>query len=603
MSTQGAMAYGGWIGDGVALGLRPVEQSALAAAVMAVARHPELGVRSLRAVADRVRAGLHPSLRRFAQAAMPAEKAEALPVQLRGESDGQVGEGGETGEMSLPMIGGDQVVSVAWFGAQPLVITRGGHAITWHWGATANSSADVTDSEGQRVGTAYIELAAAIEHAATIASVGELTIIVDSPGGAVQGLQSVVAACQRFTNGVAETDQRRRRLSTITVGLAASCGYWVAACASPGLAMALAGAEIGYLGVYVQRYDARKALEMEGYSVEYIASNPRKVEASPYVELSNEARARLQRDVDELNDLSLRQVSAWRGFPGGAEAMRGFMADRLCGKTGEESVRFGLVDAVTESFDHAISWPMRSTGDANGGGGVGEEPAVMEDSINRSGCCAQKEYRDSDRDDHTETRTMSTVSTGGNNSAVVTQETLSRMNGGSELIKNLRNEAVEAYKNAQSEADNRVASLAELKELGFDKSTIVDLMTDAVTLRDAKAKANKARDEAFASLKAENEKLQKQLNDRAAAVRDLKNMGISAGAEKPLPENAAGSGVGGAGGGGGGDDEKPKHPYICEIDRIQEQTKCSRAQATARAGREFPELYNDYSRGRGGKKS
>lgn len=227
----------------------------------------------------------------------------------------------------------------------------------------------------------------------------------------------------------------------------------------------------------------------------------------------------------------------------------------------------------------------------------------MEDSINRSGCCAQKEYRDSDRDDHTETRTMSTVSTGGNNSAVVTQETLSRMNGGSELIKNLRNEAVEAYKNAQSEADNRVASLAELKELGFDKSTIVDLMTDAVTLRDAKAKANKARDEAFASLKAENEKLQKQLNDRAAAVRDLKNMGISAGAEKPLPENAAGSGVGGAGGGGGGDDEKPKHPYICEIDRIQEQTKCSRAQATARAGREFPELYNDYSRGRGGKKS
>jgi signal peptide peptidase SppA len=130
----------------------------------------------------------------------------------------------------------------------------------------------------------------AVRLAAADDSIESILLDIDSPGGSVAGVPELAEA-------VAEAS-RRKPIYAWTGGRMASAAYWIASQAD-GI-FASPSARVGSIGVVVPFLDRSKAMEKDGLKMEVFASGKYKAAGMPGVSLTDEQRASIQADVEEL---------------------------------------------------------------------------------------------------------------------------------------------------------------------------------------------------------------------------------------------------------------------------------------------------------------
>jgi len=158
---------------------------------------------------------------------------------------------------------------------------------------------------------------------------------IDSPGGSVTGVPefgNMVANCSKPV--VAYTDS-----------MCDSAAYWIAAGAKE--IVAAESASVGCIGVYMAYLDQSKRMEMNGLDVELFKTGTFKGMGYPGTSLTEEHRALLQAEVDDIHQWFTGHVSAHRQVSG---------EDTFEGQdfTGREALKRGLIDMVG-SFDDAMN--------------------------------------------------------------------------------------------------------------------------------------------------------------------------------------------------------------------------------------------------------
>lgn len=189
-------------------------------------------------------------------------------------------------------------------------------------------------------GTAIERFRAAFRQALADPEIGAILIDVDSPGGAVGGVDELSADIYRARG--------QKPIFAIANGLAASGAYWIASAADE-LIVTPSG-EVGAIGVFAIHEDYSRYLDALGLKVSMISAGKYKAEGNPFEPLGEEARAHLQRRVDEYYELFVKAVARNRGI-GVGEVREGYGEGRLLGARAAKAA--GMVDAI-ETFDEAV---------------------------------------------------------------------------------------------------------------------------------------------------------------------------------------------------------------------------------------------------------
>jgi signal peptide peptidase SppA len=179
--------------------------------------------------------------------------------------------------------------------------------------------------------TAYSDLARAMVAAMSDPDVRAIALHINSPGGEVAG-------CFDLVDGI----YGLRGLKPIWAILdeeAYSAAYAIASAADRIIVPRTGGS--GSIGVITMHTDITGALEQLGVKVSTIQFGARKSDRYPTTPLSDEARARIQADVDQMGELFVQTVARNRGLS--PDQVRGTEAGIFLGAAGLEQ---GLVDAV-----------------------------------------------------------------------------------------------------------------------------------------------------------------------------------------------------------------------------------------------------------------
>jgi signal peptide peptidase SppA len=190
-------------------------------------------------------------------------------------------------------------------------------------------------------GTSSVGITAAVRAAAADDTVRTIVLDVDSPGGEVYGVTEAAAAVFEARS--------RKRVVAIANGLMASAAYWIASQAEE--IIITPSGEAGSIGVIAMHADLSKQLEADGVTVSIIHAGEHKADGSPYVPLSDSAKAALQADVDAYYDLFVRDVARGRGVKP-ADVRAGFGRGRVL--TASAAKAEGLVDRI-ESLDALLA--------------------------------------------------------------------------------------------------------------------------------------------------------------------------------------------------------------------------------------------------------
>lgn len=170
--------------------------------------------------------------------------------------------------------------------------------------------------------------------------VSGIVVDVDSPGGSVDGVPELAA----------EIHAARGRKPVLAVAntLAASAAYWIATAADE-LSVTPSG-EVGSVGVFAAHDDLSTAAALSGVKRTYISAGKYKTEGNPFEPLSTEARAAIQKRVDEVYDDFVRQLAIHRGVAQ-KTVREGFGEGRVVGAN--EAVTLGMADRV-ETLEQGI---------------------------------------------------------------------------------------------------------------------------------------------------------------------------------------------------------------------------------------------------------
>lgn len=155
---------------------------------------------------------------------------------------------------------------------------------------------------------------------------------IDSPGGSISGLQALA-------DDIYEA-RGQKRIEAYASGMAASAAYWIGSQADH--FSASRGADIGSIGVYAVVEDSSEAFKNNGIEVHVVSSGGVKGASVPGTPFSDEARADLQRKIDDSAELFTDSVSRGRGIP--VEVVQ----ELASGKTwlGPTAKKHGLIDTV-----------------------------------------------------------------------------------------------------------------------------------------------------------------------------------------------------------------------------------------------------------------
>jgi len=171
-------------------------------------------------------------------------------------------------------------------------------------------------------------------------SVHSIIQVYDTPGGAADGLQLMIAA----TN---DARAAGKRVVSLASGLMASAGYWTGS-AAEAIYIADGITQVGSIGVVARHIDKSGAQAAAGEKHTDIVAGKYKRIASENGPLTEEGRTSLQSMVDYLYSVFVADVAAHRGVS--AEKVLSDMAD---GRVfiGEQAISAGLVDGVSTLDD------------------------------------------------------------------------------------------------------------------------------------------------------------------------------------------------------------------------------------------------------------
>lgn len=173
-------------------------------------------------------------------------------------------------------------------------------------------------------------------------SVRSVVLLIDSPGGAVDGTQAAAETVASFRG--------KKPMASFSDGMMASAAYWIGAAAGE-LYIDSGTAQVGSIGVVASHVDVSKREEMLGVKTTEIVAGQYKRIASQYGPLTESGRASIQDSVDYLYSIFVSDVAKFRGV--GVETVLEDMADGRV-FTGQQAVDAGLVDGIA-SLDQVIS--------------------------------------------------------------------------------------------------------------------------------------------------------------------------------------------------------------------------------------------------------
>lgn len=186
--------------------------------------------------------------------------------------------------------------------------------------------------------TVYSDIGSMIAMAMVDDQVKGVALEINSPGGTVSGCFDLCDAIYQM-----------RDLKPIWAFInesGYSAAYAIASCAERIILPRTGG--VGSVGVITMHIDITKMLDEAGIKVTTVQYGDRKSDSYPTTPLSDEARERLQADVDELGELFVATVARNRGIK--RSAVRNTEAGCFMG---ESAINVGFADAVM-SIDQAV---------------------------------------------------------------------------------------------------------------------------------------------------------------------------------------------------------------------------------------------------------
>lgn len=184
-------------------------------------------------------------------------------------------------------------------------------------------------------GASYELIARDFNQAIADPAVEAVALVIDSPGGTVDGVQQLGDAVFS-ARGV-------KPVGAIADGMMASAAYWIGAQADVVMA-ASDTTMVGSIGVVAAHRDISAAEEKAGIKTTEITAGAYKRISSEHAPLSEEGRADIQSRVDYLYEIFVGDVAKARGV-----SIEKVLADMADGRVfiGQQAVSAGLVDGVS----------------------------------------------------------------------------------------------------------------------------------------------------------------------------------------------------------------------------------------------------------------
>lgn len=192
-------------------------------------------------------------------------------------------------------------------------------------------------------GTSYGEVSEAIQTALADPSVSNIKLLVNSPGGQVDGCDEL---CQEIVAA-----GKKKKVTAENHGLMASAAYWLASAASSITAVS-ATAETGSIGVIIAGWDSAENDKAYGYKrIVVVSKNAPKKDQSGYGGAGMDA---LQDRVDALERIFVDRVASGRGVAAETVINRFGKGSLLVAddpdKSKDSALSVGMIDAVVNGF-------------------------------------------------------------------------------------------------------------------------------------------------------------------------------------------------------------------------------------------------------------
>ncbi len=198
-------------------------------------------------------------------------------------------------------------------------------------------------------GTSAEMIGKAVQRAVRDDEVKAVVLDIDSPGGSVEGIPELAAK-------IAQAAAVKPVVAQVNA-LAASAAYWLASQATE--IVATPSGSVGSIGVYMLLVDESEALEKEGVKFNAISAGDKKLEGAPWLPLSDDGRAHLQAQVDQVYQTFVGMVAAGREVSI-AEIKAQYGQGRVY--LAKEALKRGMIDRIAtfdDTLGRAVSGRLR----------------------------------------------------------------------------------------------------------------------------------------------------------------------------------------------------------------------------------------------------
>lgn len=181
-------------------------------------------------------------------------------------------------------------------------------------------------------GQSYQSLQQDLATALNDPNVSSIILSIDSPGGAVDGVQGAADAIYQA--------RAQKPIASFVDGKAASAAYWLGSSASQ-MYIGSDTDQVGSIGVITQHIDTSNAEHQRGVKITDIASGKYKATGSQHAPLSAQDRNAIQDHLDQIYGTFVDTVARNRGID--ADTVQSKMADGRV-FVGKRAIEAGLVD-------------------------------------------------------------------------------------------------------------------------------------------------------------------------------------------------------------------------------------------------------------------
>lgn len=181
-------------------------------------------------------------------------------------------------------------------------------------------------------GTSTLEVGAMLKKAMADDAVQRVLLAIDSPGGAVDGVQAL--ADQIYAA------RGKKPIVAMADGQMCSAAYWLGSQADQ--VMAAPDAVVGSIGVYATTADVSRAAKNEGVEVTVVRNGKHKGAGTPGTQMTSEQMQALQDTVDSYAELFHAAVSRGRGMD--TDSVQAIGTGQVW--VGQKAMDMGLVDGV-----------------------------------------------------------------------------------------------------------------------------------------------------------------------------------------------------------------------------------------------------------------